>query len=154
MKSEARYSKIWDSDSGEHIPNAGSMWKWSWNISRKVYNLADDGSKGFVKLQWFSDSRADKNKIIGTTEVLWNPDMEQRLAELFCRSRLFTLDAPKAVLYNEFGARLGRGEIYNKIQELKLVKRIQFDLILGGWTYPGMTKGWVGPDGAGEYGVP
>ncbi len=79
--------------------------------------------------------------------------MEQRLAELFCKLQPLTLDALNAVLYNDFGARLGRGEIYNKIQELKLAKCIQFDLILG-WSYPGMTKGWVGPDGAGEYGVP
>lgn len=56
------------------------------------------------------------------------------------------------MLYSEFGARLWRGEIYNKIQELKLTERIEFDFIIG-WSYPGMTAGWVGPDGAGEYGV-
>jgi len=63
-----------------------------------------------------------------------------------------TLDGLNAVLYSEFGARLWRGEIYNKIQELKLTERIEFDFIIG-WSYPGMTAGWVGPDGAGEYGV-
>lgn len=78
--------------------------------------------------------------------------MEQRLGQLFCESYPLTLDGLKAGLFNDFGARLGGGEIYNKIQELKLAKRIKFDLVLG-WSYAGTTNGRVGPDGTGEYGA-
>ncbi len=49
-KSEARYSKISESDSGEHIPNAGSTWKSSLNISRKVCAIEDDGSNTSIRL--------------------------------------------------------------------------------------------------------
>ncbi len=53
MKSEARYSKISEGDSGdsgEHIPNVGGMWKSSLNISRKVCTIEDDGSNATIRL--------------------------------------------------------------------------------------------------------
>jgi len=50
MKSEARYSKISEGDSGEHIPNVGGMWKSSLNISRKVCTIEDNGSNASIGL--------------------------------------------------------------------------------------------------------
>lgn len=79
--------------------------------------------------------------------------MEKRLAELFCRDcRPLKLKHLKAAMVNQYGAEFRSGEVYDKIQELKLSRRIIHDWAFD-WWYPEMTAGWVGPDGVGEYGA-